>query len=197
MFVWLLNLPLRLLLLILLLTKESFLKVISGWRVKFIFFLAYFSGLSFLVCHWQREVRLWRAVCYKIFCFWNLRYFWEKLLIFGILKCSVTIEMCHSNYCNFGRLKYVIFGKLPHFSSPQIEMCHFCEIEMCHFREIEMCNFREIEMYHFREIEMCHFWAIVNISYSGDGNVNLEIALLEQLFITFLEFYSKNYSILF
>ena len=111
MFVWLLNLPLRLLLLILLLTKESFLKVISGWRVKFIFFLAYFSGLSFLVCHVQREVRLWRAVCYKIFCFWNLRDFWEKLLIFGILKCSVTTEMYHSNYCNFVRSKCAILGR--------------------------------------------------------------------------------------
>ena len=79
--------------------------------VKFTFFLAYFSGLRFLVCHVQGEVRLWRAVCNKIFYFWNLRDFWEKLLIFGILKCSVTIEMCHSNYCNFGRLKCAIFKR--------------------------------------------------------------------------------------
>ena len=122
--------------------------------VKFTFFLAYFSGLRFLVCHVQGEVRLWRAVCNKIFYFWNLRDFWEKLLIFGTLKCSVTIEMCHSNYCNFGRMKYVIFGKLLHFNSPQIEMCHFWEIEMCHFQEIEMCHFRKTEMYHLWEIKI-------------------------------------------
>ena len=36
-----------------------------------------------------------------------------------------------------------------------------------------------------------------NISYSGEWNVNLEIVLLELLFIVLLEFYSKNYSILF
>ena len=57
------------------------------------------------------EVRLWRAVCDKIFYSGNLRDFWEKLLIFGILKCSVTTEMCHSNYCNFVRLKCAIFGR--------------------------------------------------------------------------------------
>ena len=65
---------------------------------------------------------------------------------------DVTIEMYHTNYCKFGRLKRAIFR----------------ELEMCHFWEIEICHFRGIETSHIQEIEMCDFWEIKRLQFSGD-----------------------------
>ena len=72
---------------------------------------------------------------------------------------------------------------------------------MCHFREIKMCHLWEIEISHFWDIKMCHFWETkilfwikIQIQFSGDWNLYLEIMFWEFLFITLLEFCSKNYS---